>query len=263
MQINASGEISSQPYVPLFELIGEHLRNVKAIGVRDAMLTWTVGGCPSPITQFACEFLDSEQPLEEALCAFFEKKYGASAAVVAAADKQFCAAYREYPFHINMIYNGPHTFGPMAPFFEKPTGCKSTMVGFPYDDIDGYRACYPREILEQQFHILSEEWKKGIEILEAHTDPSAEYAELCLMARAAYCHFASAYNHTHFVNCRDNGDKAGMKEAILAEQAVVRETIDVRSKDSRIGFEASNQYYYSMQDLAEKQLNLAYLLERC
>ena len=57
--------------------------------------------------------------------------------------------------------------------------------------------------------------------------------------------------------------KAGMKEAILAEQAIVRETIALRAQDSRLGFEASNQYYYSMQDLVEKQINLAYLLERC
>lgn len=263
VQINGSWEISSQPYVPIFELIVQHLSNVKDIGVRDAMLTWTVGGSPSPITQFACEFLDSKQPLEEALTAFFEKEYGASAAVVAEADKQFCAAYREYPFHITMIYTGPHTFGPMAPFFEKPTGCKATMIGFPYDDLDGYRACYPREILEQQFRILAEEWKKGIDILEAHTDTSAKYTELCLMAKAAYCHFASAYNHIHFIISRDGGDKAGMKEAILAEQAIVRETIALRAQDSRLGFEASNQYYYSMQDLVEKQINLAYLLERC
>ncbi len=262
VQINGSWEISSQPYLPIFGLIGEHLRNVKEIGVRDAMLTWTVGGSPSPITQFACEYLDSEQTLETALSDFFSKEYGASAEVVATADKQFCAAFLEYPFHVRMIYNGPHTFGPMAPFFEKPSGCQSTMIGFPYDDLDGYRACYPREILEQQFRIVAEEWKKGIAILEAHDDASSQYAELCLMARAAYCHFASAYNHVHFIISRDNGDKNGMKEAIVAEQAVVNELISLRAKDSRIGFEASNQYYYSMQDLVEKQINLAYLAER-
>ncbi len=262
VQINGSWEISSQPYVPIFGLIGEHLSNVKNIGVRDAMLTWTVGGSPSPITQFACEFLDSDQSLEEALPTFFAKEYGASADVVAAADKQFCAAFREYPFHITMIYNGPHTFGPMAQFFEKPTGCASTMVGFPYDDLDGYRAIYPREVLEQQFRILSEEWKKGVEMLEAHADNSEKYTELCLMAKAAYCHFASAYNHVHYIISRDSGDKAGMKEAITAEQAVVFETMALRAKDSRLGFEASNQYYYSMQDLVEKQINLAYLAER-
>ncbi len=263
VQINGSWEISSQPYLPIFELIGEHLRNVKAIGVRDAMLTWTVGGSPSPITQFACEYLDSEKPLEEALAAFFKQEYGTSADTVAAADKQFCAAFREYPFHIRMIYNGPHTFGPMAPFFEEPTGCASTMIGFPYDDLDGYRACYPREILEQQFRILSEEWKKGIAILEANPDTSDKYTELCRMAKAAYCHFTSAYNHIRFIICRDNGDKAGMKATILSEQAIVTETMRLRAEDSRLGFEASNQYYYSMQDLVEKQINLAYLADRC
>lgn len=261
VQINGSWEMSALPYVPIFGLIGEHLDRVKRAGVNDFMLTWTVGGSPSPITQFACEFVDGNDQLDHALSAFFQKEYGGSASVVAAADEQFCKAYREYPFHITMIYNGPHTFGPMAPFFAQPTGCASTMIGFPYDDLDGYRAVYPREVLEQQFRLLTEQWKQGVDMLDAHTDNSPAYTELCRMAKAAYCHFASAYHHIRFTACRDNGDTAGMKEMIAAEQAVVTQLMALRAEDSRIGFEASNQYYYSMQDLVEKQINLAYLAE--
>ncbi len=262
VQINASWEMSAMPYVPIFELIGTHLHDVKQEGINDVMLTWSLGGSPSPITEFACDYLDNGGDLGEALATFFKKEYSASADVVAAADKQFCAAYREYPFHMDVIYNGPHTFGPMAPFFEKPTGCKSTMIGFPYDDLDGYRAVYPREILEQQFRIVSTEWKKGVEMLEAHEDTSPAYTELLRMAKATYCHLASTYNHIRFIMCRDAGDVCGMKETIADEQTVVEEIIKLRAEDSRIGFEASNQYYYTMQDLVEKQINLAYLAER-
>ncbi len=262
VQINNSWEMSAMPFVPIFGLIGEHLSNIKHAGVNDVMLTWTMGGSPSPITQFACEFLDSSEELGPALTAFLKKEYGPSAAVVAAADEQFCKAFREYPFHITTIYNGPHTFGPMAPFFAEPTGCASTMIGFPYDDLDGYRAVYPREVLEEQFRLLSVCWKQGLDTLAAHTDTGAAYTELCRMAKATYCHIASAYHHIRFIRCRDNGDTTGMKATIAAEQAVVSDLMQLRAEDSRIGFEASNQYYYSMQDLVEKQINLAYLADR-
>lgn len=263
IQINGSWEMSSMPFVPIFGLIGEHLQNVKKAGVRDVMMTWTVGGSPSPITKFTCDFLDSAESLDVALPAFLKQEYGAAADVVARADAQFCKAFREYPFHITTIYNGPHTFGPMAPFFETPSGCASTMIGFPYDDLDGYRSVYPREVFEQQFHVMTDEWKKGVEILESYHDGSAAYTELCRMAKATYCHIASAYNHIRHVRCRDAGDKAGMKAAILDEQKIVDMLMPLRAADSRIGFEASNQYYFSMQDLVEKQINLAYLADRC
>ncbi len=263
IQINGSWEMSSMPFVPIFGLIGEHLQNVKNAGVRDVMMTWTVGGSPSPITKFTCDFLDSPETLETALPAFLKQEYGAAAETVARADAQFCKAFREYPFHITVIYNGPHTFGPMAPFFEEPSGCASTMIGFPYDDLDGYRAVYPREVFEQQFGIMTAEWKKGVEILEAYRDDSPAYTELCRMAKATYCHIASAYNHIRHVRCRDAGDREGMKAAIRDEQKVVEMLMPLRAADSRIGFEASNQYYFSMQDLIEKQINLAYLADRC
>lgn len=263
IQINGSWEMSAVPFVPIFGLIGEHLQNVKNAGVRDVMLTWTVGGSPSPITKFTCDFLDSDEPLESALPAFLAKEYGDAADTVSKANALFCKAFREYPFHLTVIYNGPHTFGPMAPFFEEPSGCASTMIGFPYDDLDGYRASYPREVLEQQFGFMASEWQKGIEILESYTDNSDAYTELCRMAKAVYCHITSAYNHIRFIRCRDAGDKAGMKAAIRDEQNTVASLIPLRAEDSRIGFEASNQYYYSMQDLVEKQINLAYLADRC
>ena len=150
----------------------------------------------------------------------------------------------------------------MAPFFEEPSGCASTMVGFPYDDLDGYRSQFPREVFESQFGKMTAEWKKGLDILDSYTDNSPAYVELCRMAKATYCHIASTYNHIRHVRYRDLGDKAAVKAAILDEQKVVDMLIPLRAEDSRIGFEASNQYYFSMQDLVEKQINLAYLADR-
>ena len=49
------------------------------------------------------------------------------------------------------------------------------------------------------------------------------------------------------------------QEIVLAKRLHVHE---IQSRDSRIGFEASNQYYYVTGDLMEKVLNCRDLLAR-
>ncbi len=259
IQINGSWELSSMPYVPIYGLIGEHLSNLREANVRDIMFTWTLGGSPSPVATYACDLINSDEPWEEALKAFLKKEYGAAAATVYKAQEQFCNAFREYPFYILSIYYGPHTFGPMAPFFAEPTDCTATMVGFPYDNIERWRGPYPKEVYAEQFRIVSTEWRKGLQMLEDEAKYGPEYAEFCCMARASYCHLASAYNHCRFVLGREAGDVSEMLAAIADERVAVEETIRLRAQDSRIGFEASNHYYFTIQDLVEKLINLEYL----
>ena len=47
-----------------------------------------------------------------------------------------------------------------------------------------------------------------------------------------------------------------------AELKAARELHDLQVRDSRLGFEASNQYYYVPMDLVEKMLNCQDLLDR-
>ena len=47
-----------------------------------------------------------------------------------------------------------------------------------------------------------------------------------------------------------------MLEAVGKEKDNVLRVIKLRKRDSRIGFEASNHYFYTGQDLREKLLNL-------
>ena len=65
----------------------------------------------------------------------------------------------------------------------------------------------------------------------------------------------------HFPAPWGNEIRAGMLEAVHAERENVQRAIALRQKDSRIGYEASNHYYYSMNDLAEKLVNLAFVEE--
>ena len=53
-----------------------------------------------------------------------------------------------------------------------------------------------------------------------------------------------------------------MANVLKDEIALARRLHGIQSGDSRIGFEASNQYYYVPVDLMEKVLNCRELLSR-
>jgi len=94
-----------------------------------------------------------------------------------------------------------------------------------------------------------------------------------LVARAAYLHFRSVANQVRFVLARDElagANVAAARKAELTghvrrilqdEMQNARELLEIVRRDSRIGFEASNQYYYVPQDLMEKVINCRYLLD--
>ena len=84
----------------------------------------------------------------------------------------FSDALRDFPFDINVLYNGPQQMGPANLLYGEPTGYQATMVGLPYDEI-----------------------------------------------------------------------------------ALALELFTITQKDSRIGFEASNHYFYLPLDLVEKAIN--------
>ena len=48
---------------------------------------------------------------------------------------------------------------------------------------------------------------------------------------------------------------------LRAELRLARRLHDLQTRDSRLGFEASNQYYYVPADLAEKVVSCQYLLD--
>ena len=141
------------------------------------------------------------------------------------------------------------------------------MVGLPYDDLTRWRSDYPEEIFEEQFRKLSVGWKQGLAIL-AQTEGGVlperrtAFAELHRMALATYCRFRSSYLQTAFVRVRDRRDPDSLTriEAILDEELELAVILyRLMAEDARIGFEASNHYFYTRNDLREKILNVEHL----
>ena len=259
VQINNSWELSAVPYIPVPYIIDEHLNKLKALGVDGLMLSWTLGGFPGGN-------LDLLKATPEEIAA---SKYNpALAEKVCGAWKAFSDGFRQFPFYVGVLYNGPMNYGPMNLLHLEKTNYKATMVGFPYDDLETWRGVYPPEVLQNQFRLVTEGWQKGLAILEEsavlieNEKEKEEFEELRTIATAAYCHLRSTYLQISFVLARDNKQMDKLPPLVEEEIALTRTLYNIVRRDSRIGFEASNHYYYTLNDLREKIISCRKILEK-
>ena len=263
VMVNATWEVSSIPVIPAINLIASHARNLSQAGVKDVVMTWSVGGYPSVnYTVFQKMLADPSASLAQIAKDCYGESAGPS---VCQAWREFSDGFAEYPYHINTLYKGPQHVGPANLFYPKPTGWKATMVGFPYDDLNSWRSIYPADIYISQNQRVADGFERGTEILKQaiarETDSSIRKMLETDLRRAQgfKCIFRSIVNQSTFVQCRDNGDSDGMGAAVESEIANVREFIPLCDEDPTFGFESSNHYFFVRQDLLEKLINLEYL----
>ena len=244
LQINTTWEASTVPSLPVAPSVSEHIKRIKNENVRHLLLSWTLGGFPGLNIFHAAEHFYENCERE----AFDER--------LLSAQKDFAEAFREFPFHIDVLYMGPQNAGPSNLLYEKPTGFNATMTCFSYDDLDSWRGIYPVEIFEQQWKKLCDGWEKGLKKLN-----SEDNGEISVMGNAAYCLFKSSLNQIRFIRARDAHEWE--KAAYLAEEELktAEKMLFLMNKNASIGFEAANHYYFSKGQLAEKIINCHYISE--
>jgi len=237
-------------------LIQEHKDNLLAADVDNILLSWTLGGYPSANLELLIKSPDE----------YLQSHFGTASGSIGNSLKQLGRAFTEFPFHVSVLYVGPQNFGPANLLFAAKTGYAATMIGFPYDDVTGWRACYPPDVFETQYEKLCVQWKQGLDTLteignNIHKDYIDSYSELHRVAETCYLHFRSAYLQIMFNRLR-SGKEKNIKELLLLldeESALAARLWHLCRKDSRLGFEASNHYYYTLNNLMEKVLNCRYL----
>ena len=243
VQINNSWELSALPYIPVPYLIREHLDNIGKCGVEGLMLSWTLGGYPGGNLE-----LLRHTPEELA-----ERDFPGAAELALRVWKMFSDAFRMFPFSIVVVYFSPMTSGPAAPFFLEKTGRKATMVGFPWDDLTGWRSCYPEPLFEEQFEKMHRLWQQGVALWRENAPGTPQAHELAVISEAAGCHINSTWNHIRFVRRRDGGASGKELEEIVDDEIrCVERLLTLVRGDSRLGFEASNHYFYTPLSLVEK-----------
>jgi hypothetical protein len=288
MQCGNTWELSAVPYIPAVANVARHAANLRAQGVNGLMLGWTLGGYPSPNLEVVAEIgcAPSEggaADLEGAMLRVAQRRFGQDMAPqVVRAWQEYSTAFSEFPFHGGLVYSAPMQVGPANSLWGKSTGYAASMVGFPYDDLDGWRAVYPPEVFIGQFK------KVAIGFERAHGEMTAAF-QACRgkltaeqkatalqelnVGEAAAIHFRSVANQARFVMARrrlegaksqDDAQSActELEGLLWAEIGLARRMHALQSRDSRIGFEATNQYYYVPVDLAEKVINCHDLLTR-
>ena len=259
IQCGNTWELSAVPYLPVLENITRHATALRDAGVTDIMLGWTLGGHPSPNIEAISE-INSGGTLDTLAM----KRHGEKNAGAAATFWRECsAAFRQFPYNIGCVYNAPLQMGPANPLWPAPTHYHACMVGIPYDDLKAWRAIYPAEVFASQLEKVAAGFEAAVAKLRASIDsPPAALSEELLFAEAAAIHFASVANQCRAVMARDAGDNPTLARLCDADATLAIRLHALQSRDSRIGFEASNQYYYVPLDLVEKVINCSWLATR-
>lgn len=283
IQFNNTCEIATVPYLPVMDLVAEHCNNL----LRDANLNamfigWTMGGHPSPNIDLAQRLSRKPAPsIDTVLNEIAAERFGPEGAPLARqAWTAMSEAFREYPFHISVVYTCPVQWGSANPLYPERTGYSATMWGLPYDNLDGWRGPYPPDVFAAQFEKVAAGFREGIQQLEraAALAPPASRTDVATdlrFARAAANHFQAVANQSRFVAARDAlADPAAdhsaeqraaltetMRQAARDEIALAKELYTLVKEDSRIGFEPSCQYFYLPLDLVEKVINCRAILD--
>ncbi|CAG5018873.1 hypothetical protein DYBT9275_06088 [Dyadobacter sp. CECT 9275] len=281
IQAGNTWEIAAVPYIPALENVAKHAENLRQTKVDGLMLGWTLGGYPSPNLEVVAEMGSSDTiSAREAMEKVARRRYGLAGTAVTEAWQKYSEAFREFPYHVGVVYSAPLQAGPSNLLWDRPTGYRATMVGLPYDDINGWRANYPTEVFISQLQKITDGFNKALAALRVKAKTlkltglqQKALLEECHVAETVAIHYGSIVNQSRFVVNRDKLS-AGIEkkeaqvliselETILKEEIVLARRMAVlQGNDSRLGFEASNHYFYVVNDLVEKVLNCRDLLDR-
>ena len=258
LQLGVTWEIAAVPFLPVLENVARDLAVLREAGVHDLMLGWTLGGHPSPNLEIVAEIAAGGT-----LDSFALKRHGPAAGPAVADFWRACStAYREFPFHVGTVYQAPLQMGPANPLWHKPTGYHASMVGIPYDDLEHWRSVYPAEIFAAQLEKVAAGFEAALARLRTVVpEPSPALADEMRFIEAAAIHHASAAHQSRFVLARTAKDAAAMRRLAETEATLALRLHALRSRDSRLGFEASNEYFYTPYDLVEKVINCHWITE--
>ncbi len=225
VSFNSTWELSTVPYLPVMDLVAEHCTNLASADVDGLMLSWSLGGYPSPNLQLAERIIgsgisrranegpDTNHPFQgmdtmRALDDLAVERFGIPAAPhVRKAWTAFSNAFREFPFGLG-LYSAPQQVGPANLLYRTPTGYSATMTCYPYDDLTAWCGRYPPEILADQFEKIAKGWEVGLRhmdqaVASADDRNHGTASEDLEIARAAHTYWASVANQVRFVLARD------------------------------------------------------------
>ena len=268
LQVSCSWEISAVPYLPAMDLVARHAYNLAQSPVDSVMLSWSLGGYPSPNLALFGEFRRGDS-IDDVLERTALKLYGKEAApAVRRAWSAYSEAFSEYPIVWQTVYYSPVQMGPANLLYSEKTGVPATMVNTPYDDFTRWTSGYAanREGWVEQMRRTAEGFEKGDGlwkevVAKAQGGAKAAAERDAVVFRAATLHWRTCVDQSRFILARDRGDKEEMRRYARRELETAKEMLSLVRRDSRLGFEASNRYIYVPNDFLVKILNCRAILD--
>ena len=270
LQVGNTWELGLLPYIPVAQLVDRKFEAVRSAGISGAMESWTLGTYPSPNWQIAEAFYgrsapDSSKRLEQVAAGLYGQK---GAPDVLRAWELFSDAFGQYPFSVALVYSSVVQEGPAHMLYFEPTGKLSKILN-SYDDL-AWTAPFGPSIVAKVFADIASAWQKGLSYLqaalsEAPADKRFEAERDFKISDAAFLYFQSVANQVAFYQLR----LKWKQEPRLLEQmrTVVQQELRgaerfwaICQADSRVGFEASLQYFYLPLDVLEKIIACRYML---
>ncbi|WP_353196974.1 hypothetical protein [Parapedobacter defluvii] len=279
IQANNSWEIGAVPYIPAVYNVAKHIDQLRKEGIAGIMLSWTLGGYPSPNLEVVSLMgSDRNLPADDAIRTVARRRFGSAADAIVGAWRDVSTHFSKFPYHISVVYNAPLQCGPANLLWSEPTDYKATMVGLPYDDVTSWRAIYPPSVFAGLLREIGEAFAEIIRRLDddctklnlTQTEQKAVRLERNIIETISI-HYQSIANQVDFIELRDKlpaaeSDRARVKRALSEvlshEIRLARRMAALQTSDSRLGYEASNQYFYTSADLYEKVLNCTELLNK-
>ncbi len=259
VQFNNSWECSAVPYIPVFDLMIEHIKNVKRLGVDGLMTGWSLGGYPGGALSLLNSFCAKENI---DLDLWYEKVYGEDGELVKKAVTIFSNAFKHFPFSVDNLYFGGQNLGCGNIWSLQKQKKSSTMVCFTFDDYESYVSPYGIDVYIDLMTKLTKQWEEGLTLIKERKGNKA-YQELLDCALCAYAHFKSALNLSVFSNYKTDivENKEILLQCVDSEKELTLLTIELISRDAKIGFEMTNHYYYNENLLLLKLINIQEIKE--
>ena len=256
VQINSSWEMAIVPYVPTFDLVIEHMQNLKDLGVNGLMMSWTVGGYPTVSLDLTNRVFSDHFDYDS----FLSDHFGAQAALVKQAATHFSDGFRFFPHTIGTLYEGAQEMGPANLLYAENTTYPATMVTYPYDDYKTWCGRYSVDEFRSLLQSLLADWKKGLTLLDG-VKGNAAFDEFARFAEVIYVNIKSMLLQVDYNIAREGDDQAAILRLLDEETALARRLYQLAAGDARIGYEASNHYYFTQNNFLEKFINLSCLKE--
>ena len=277
VQVNSTWEMSVVPAIPALDLVAQHAENLSQQSVDGVMLSWSLGGYPSENLKLFQSFKRGDNA-DDVLRDLALAEYGQSvAAQVREAWRACSESFKEYPYHSNTIYFGPHHMGPANPLLKLPSGYNATMVGLPYDDLKKWCSVYPADVWISQMAKAAEGFGRGVEILKEamqvvddnHRSKlenlyhRAEMVRIHLQSSAEQGRFVAARNDYYFArnNAVRKANIEAMRQACAAQRELITDALKIVVRNSSIGYESSNHYFYLPIDLVESYISTLHIEE--